>query len=113
LKKSNSRNVVVLAAVSVVVLGLVGCGGGGGFSCSDKGKCPNDPASTQAEINECNAALSGACASEFKAVGSCAVSTQKCDSGGNTDAGNFLVSCSVQLNALSNCCNAHPGTAGC
>jgi hypothetical protein len=102
----------LLALIAVASLALAGCGGGS-FSCSDKGKCPNDPPTTQSEINDCNAAMNGACGSQYKAFGSCALSTQKCGSDGKTDTNNVIASCSVQISALSSCCSSHPGTAGC
>ena len=111
MKTSHLRSVLAVF-VSIAALGLAGCGGSG-FGCADKGKCANDPATTQSEVNQCNAALGGACGNEFRAVGSCAESTQQCDSNGMTDTTHFQASCSAQFAALAACCNAHTGTPGC
>lgn len=111
MKTSNLRSVLA-AVVTIAAFGLAGCGGSG-FGCGDKGKCANDPASTPSEVSQCNAALGGACGNEYRAVGSCAESTQQCDSSGMTDITHFQASCSAQFTALSNCCTAHAGASGC
>lgn len=103
----------VLAA-AVLLAGLAGCGGGGGsFSCNDKSKCPSDAASTQAEINQCNAALAGPCGSQYKTGAACAESHQKCDSSGHTDDNATAAQCDAQIAAIVNCCQSHQGAAGC
>ena len=106
------RRVLLTAALVAGLAGLAGCGGGS-FSCTDKSKCSNDSASTQTEINQCNAALAGPCGSQYKTGAACAESHQKCDSSGHTDDNATAAQCDAQIAAIVNCCQSHQGAAGC
>ena len=90
---------------------LAGCGGGGSFSCNDKGNCPNDTVPTQAAVNACVAAQAGTCGSQFKAAGSCAKDHASCGSNGKSTTD--LNACAAQFGAFFQCCQSNPTTDGC
>ncbi|MBS2029443.1 MAG: hypothetical protein JST54_16195 [Deltaproteobacteria bacterium] len=105
----NIRNLFV-GVFAVASLALAGCGGG--FSCSDKGKCSNDVAPTQTAIDACNKAINdSACGSKAKDVASCAESNATCDANGNSTTD--LSKCATQTSALLSCCQSNPTSAAC
>lgn len=109
MKLFNLRNLMI-AALAMGTLALAGCGGG--FSCSDKGKCSNDVAPTQAEIDACNKEINDStCGSKAKDVASCAESNATCDANGNSTVD--ISKCSTQTSALISCCSANPTSAAC
>ena len=84
-------------------MALVACGGGD--PCSAASKCSADPKPTDAEIATCQASTKdGAkCATEYKAVLTCAQSNQTCGSDNKTDGTNTAAKCSTQLAAYVTC----------
>lgn len=111
MRKLNLKN-LFFASAAAAILGLAGCGGGS-FSCTDKSKCPNDAASTQTDIDSCNAALAGACGSQYRTAAACGKSSQKCDGSGKTDENATAASCSAELAAVVSCCQQHQTAPGC
>lgn len=107
----NVRNLLI-GIFSVVSLSLVGCGGG--FSCSDKGKCANDTAPSQAAIDACNKAIGdSACGGKYKDLGQCFKDNEQCTSAGDADGLATLGKCSSQLSALESCCQSNTSSAAC
>jgi hypothetical protein len=114
---------VIAAATVSTVLATIGlltiaatpaCGGG---ACSGSSKCSADPATTQADINACNAAASGACGSQYSALQSCSSAQQQCTSTNTTDvnatAAAIAANCSSQTSAFMTCCASNTSAAGC
>ena len=109
--KDFSLRFVVFGLAAAGALALAGCGSS--FSCGDKGKCSKDQTPTADEITACNAALSGACGSQFKDYESCYESNEVCASDGTSDFSNTNTKCSNQVGSLTSCCASNPNAAGC
>jgi hypothetical protein len=101
------------AALASALALLSACGGGGDFSCDAHSKCSADPPVTQAKIDSCSAAATGACAVHYKALGTCMVLNQKCAADHTTDDQATLEACEAELGAMLTCCMTHSGAPGC
>ena len=107
----NVRNLLI-GAFAFASLALAGCGGG--FSCSDKGKCSADTAPTQAQIDACNKSINdSACGSKAKDLGQCFKDNEVCAADGTEDGLATLGKCSTQLSNLESCCQANTSSAAC
>ncbi|HEY2513985.1 MAG TPA: hypothetical protein VGI39_24125 [Polyangiaceae bacterium] len=99
---------VFTALVGAALVTVVACSsssnGGGSFSCTSKGPCPNDPTPTQEEISQCQALQSDAkCGSSFNAYVNCAVAAGgSCDSSGKSTGG-VPASCQSQESTYTTC----------
>lgn len=74
-----------------------------GSDCASPGKCPHNEAKTQDEIAKCNATLSGACGSQYKALRDCFATNQKCLPDGNTDGTATYMLCKAQNDSFTTC----------
>lgn len=98
----------------VALFGLIaGCGGGGGY-CEQKSPCPGVPTPTQAQIDQCNAAVNGQCGAQFVNLGQCIRDLQTQQPG--EQCGNCVAcanTCKSQQQAFDDCCAAAPSAPGC
>jgi hypothetical protein len=107
MNKLNIRN-LMLGAIAIASLGLTACGGG--FSCSDKGKCSKDSAPSDAQISACTKQISSPkCGDKAKAFGQCAKDNEQCGADGTPDGAATLSHCSTQFGDYQACCSANPG----
>ena len=65
--------------------GSSGGGGGGTFSCDSKSTCPNEPALTAEQKQQCQQIYDGACGTEYKALGNCVLENEQCKADGTSD----------------------------
>lgn len=83
----------------------------GDGACSARGKCANDPPPTADEIDACNRALAGPCASAYRALLDCVTRAQTCTKDGLTDATAVRAACANEDASYTSCVPA-PKTAG-
>lgn len=99
------------AALVVVGVSMTGCSSSG-FSCDAKSKCANDPAPSQASIDDCKKEQAGKCSAQYNDFGTCASGQQKCTADGKTDTAaalQVLANCANQYKAYRDCKTANPG----
>jgi hypothetical protein len=66
--------------------------------------CPNDPAATQSDVDDCNKSLSDAtCGSDYKLYLECAGNNVKCDSSGQSDSSSIQSACANQAQIYKSC----------
>ncbi len=75
----------------------------GSWSCSAKGKCPNDTAPTADQVNTCQQAVAGCCGDKFQALASCEFTNEQCDSMGNIDMQATANQCGPQNSGYVEC----------
>jgi hypothetical protein len=98
---------LLFAAITIAAISLTGCGGGGA-SCSDKGRCANDTAPSASDITSCKSSLAGACGDKLQSLMNCEKSNEKCTSTGSTDTTALLAACATQYSSYQNCCMTNP-----
>jgi hypothetical protein len=117
----NFRHVLSFAAASLAIASVYACGSSSdaasqaaGGNCPTVGEkaCPNDDAVTQDDVDQCNAARSGACSSSYVSALECEGNNVMCNSSGMTDSTNLESKCGSQLTAYSTCALQHATTDG-
>lgn len=97
------RKTMVLLGTAAALL-LAGCGGG--FSCDDKGSCPNDTQTLGSAINNCQALRDGSCGSEFDDYVGCLESNETCGASG--DGVIDSSKCNTEQALWVDCCKHNP-----
>jgi hypothetical protein len=97
----------ILASAGIGLVAVQGCSSSSsnnGASCSSKGSCANDPAPTQAQIDQCTQlSTDPKCGNAFQSVLNCTFANQVCTAAGTTDTTATQAKCQAENQAYVNC----------
>lgn len=106
------RSLVVALCVATTGVLAAGCSSAPTTTttalCSTRGKCANEPAPTQADIDSCNAAMNASCGAKFKAFFQCALNNEVCTAEGGFDLTATELQCPTEFGALLSCHGTGP-----
>lgn len=103
---------LALALTALAPLALAGCGGG--FSCSERGRCTNSPKPTSTEVSDCEQDVQDSlCGSQAEDLIRCFREQTACDGKGDEDVPSTLDTCQPQVSALESCCARSPDSNSC